>query len=432
MNHNVTLAVSNSKDILSPRGSKELKSSVTNVNFNESTINTLEELLKKIDLSSSKINTIPLQIKNYSSLTELKLENNRITHLPKHLFEISHLRVLNLSNNTINAIPPQFVAFWTSLEELYISKNLLTSLPTSLSQCSTLKIIDARKNSITTIPPEIGDIISLRELKLSQNQITTIPPQLCRLKKLRKLYLDFNEITTLPEKLSSLSKMKIMKFKGNKLTVENFENFKTSIKIDLRNPEIPSVIKKEVHPHIENTQKTASLINTNIITPQLFDRNDRKLSLTKNHSVGVDKKAKFKRTISSRIQRNNYIVGKSESEENHIQTSASDDIEIDSSRRNTVLALPPGFNEPNQPNPLISASSSPSADMKILLSDEKVKRKTRNSMKELLPLKLQAGIDFSMIDNELKVKSCNIDKLISLLTYDSPVGSFLINFFIPI
>ncbi len=101
-------------------------------------------------------------------------------------------RRLDMSGTGLDRVPLSMFER-TDLEELDLSNNRLTgALPAEIRHLRNLRILDASDNSMTGVPAEIGQLSALRELDLSNNKLTGLPLELGNLKGLRRLDLRGN------------------------------------------------------------------------------------------------------------------------------------------------------------------------------------------------------------------------------------------------
>ena len=126
------------------------------------------------------------------------LNNNALSELNPGLFgNHRYLKVVDLSWNRLNTLPEQLFQR-TSLEIFRAAHNSLHEIPIkSLNPVqSTLKHLDLTGNRITTISDsQLNQIQSLVELNLAQNHITIIDNQaFCCLPSLSSLDLSFNPL----------------------------------------------------------------------------------------------------------------------------------------------------------------------------------------------------------------------------------------------
>ncbi|MDZ8025099.1 MAG: COR domain-containing protein, partial [Nostoc sp. DedQUE11] len=80
-------------------------------------------------------------------------------------------------NNQLSSLPPE-ISQLSSLTELYLSNNQLSNLPPEISQLSSLTRLYLNDNQLSSLPPEISQLSSLTELYLSNNPLTSPPPEI--------------------------------------------------------------------------------------------------------------------------------------------------------------------------------------------------------------------------------------------------------------
>ena len=167
--------------------------------------------------------SIPPELGNLSSLTVLNLGGNQLTgSIPPELGKLSSLTVLNLFNNQLTGPIPTELGNLSNLRSLYLGGNQLTgSIPSELGNLSSLTGLDLFNNQLTgSIPPELGNLSSLTVLNLFNNQLTgPIPTELGNLASLTVLNLGGNQLTgTIPSELADLSNLRSLNLGGNQLT----------------------------------------------------------------------------------------------------------------------------------------------------------------------------------------------------------------------
>ncbi|MGX9727959.1 MAG: COR domain-containing protein [Candidatus Electronema sp. VV] len=150
---------------------------------------TNEELLKVIEEAKA------------SGATVLNLSNKGITTLPHELFQLTSLTDLFLSRNQLTILPPEFCQL-TNLTLLALSLNQLASLPPELCQLKNLTSLDLWGNQLTSLPPELCQLTNLTGLNLSSNQLTTLPPELFQLTNLTKLNVIDNPLISPPPEIA--------------------------------------------------------------------------------------------------------------------------------------------------------------------------------------------------------------------------------------
>lgn len=114
-------------------------------------------------------------------ITEINLSSNKLESIPVELFQIETLLNLNLSKNSLVALPSNFDPLsplykCTSLLKLDLSNNRLSTLPEDLffSVGNTLEELDAHSNSIEALPPGLWICTRLHSLNLSHNRLSSL------------------------------------------------------------------------------------------------------------------------------------------------------------------------------------------------------------------------------------------------------------------
>ena len=114
-------------------------------------------------------------------ITEINLSSNKLESIPIEVFQLSTLINLNLSKNQLVALPSNFDAqspIYTcnSLKKLNLSQNCLTTLPEDLFYAigNSLEELDARSNFIESLPPSLWICTKLASLNLSKNRLTQL------------------------------------------------------------------------------------------------------------------------------------------------------------------------------------------------------------------------------------------------------------------
>ena len=104
---------------------------------------------------------------------------------------------LDLSGLGLTTLPPE-IGELTTLRDLRLSDNRLMTLPPEIGRLTALTTLELRNNQFKTLPPQICELIALRMLDLSGNFLVTLLPEMVRLTALTELYLHFNWELDLP------------------------------------------------------------------------------------------------------------------------------------------------------------------------------------------------------------------------------------------
>jgi leucine-rich repeat protein SHOC2 len=125
---------------------------------------------------------------------------------------------LDLDGLGLTGAVPAEIGQLTSLRELRLTGNQLTSVPAEIGQLTSLERLSLYDNQLTSLPAEIWQLTSLEELRLSYNKLTSLPPDIGQLTSLRVLSLNDNPLTNLPAEIGQLTSLEELYLMGNKLT----------------------------------------------------------------------------------------------------------------------------------------------------------------------------------------------------------------------
>ena len=105
-------------------------------------------------------------------LEELDLSNHKLDNLPAEIGQLTSLRWLYLRDNRLTSLPAE-IGQLTSLSNLDLKGNQLTSLPADIRQLTVLKVLSLTRNQLTRLPAEIGQLTSLIQLEIDHIQQDT-------------------------------------------------------------------------------------------------------------------------------------------------------------------------------------------------------------------------------------------------------------------
>lgn len=139
---------------------------------------TLTDLLalKKLELTSRNLVTIPSEIGALTNLEELHLSKNCLTALPSSIRQLKHLRSLSVDNNKLTILPAELSQL-TMLEQFSAVSNHLTSIDNvDWSALSKLHTLSVYKNKLTSVPEVLCQLPELKCLDLAKNDLDVLPP----------------------------------------------------------------------------------------------------------------------------------------------------------------------------------------------------------------------------------------------------------------
>ena len=111
---------------------------------------------------------------------------------------------LDLDGLGLTGAVPAEIGQLTSLRELRLTGNQLTSVPAEIGQLTSLEELGLGGNQLTSLPAEIGQLTALRQLNLECNQLTSLPAEIWQLTSLTDLNLFGNQPTSVPAEIREL------------------------------------------------------------------------------------------------------------------------------------------------------------------------------------------------------------------------------------
>ena len=129
--------------------------------------------------------------------------------------ENGHVIQLRLYNKGLTSLPDT-IGNLKSLKELKLMYNKgLTSLPDTIGNLKSLEVLWLGSILLTSLPDNICDFKSLKELLLIDNKLISLPDMIGNLKSLERLWLGSNKLTTLPESITKLEKLETLDLSYN-------------------------------------------------------------------------------------------------------------------------------------------------------------------------------------------------------------------------
>ncbi|KAH9484853.1 Adenylate cyclase [Psilocybe cubensis] len=216
------------------------------------------ENLHDLDISFNPITELPDEIGRLTMLERLIMVGNRIVKFPPKAINLHNLRILDCRRNQIsdlsvicmlpnltelsadhNVVHALELALGPRLTTLNVSHNDITQLSLvpgpmgrpygltlldlsyaklsslddlALGQLTSLRTLKLDHNSIRSIPDSLGDLIWLEYLSCTDNKLDALPATLGKLQKLECLDAHNNSLTELPQTIwscASLSKINV-------------------------------------------------------------------------------------------------------------------------------------------------------------------------------------------------------------------------------
>ncbi|MEL7422995.1 MAG: leucine-rich repeat domain-containing protein [Bacteroidota bacterium] len=139
------------------------------------------------------------QIDQFEGGDSIEIDGLPLSELPDEFYDNTHIRFL-----WISCIEPgclvklsSKIAQLTKLETLILSKTSLSKLPKEIGQLSTLKELRILAGGdLTELPEEVGNLKQLEILDLWRNKLVDLPESLYQLKNLKTLYIGDNNFST--------------------------------------------------------------------------------------------------------------------------------------------------------------------------------------------------------------------------------------------
>jgi hypothetical protein len=148
--------------------------------------------------------SIPKEIFNMTSLTELWLCGNRLGAIPADIGRLKGLKLLSLALNELNTLPDE-VCELLCLTRLILRRNTLSVLPVAFSKLQQLGEVDISSNQFKVFPEVLCSCPALVTIRAGSNLLTSLPNSLMKLKSLSLLSLEGNPITAPPTVFSRMS-----------------------------------------------------------------------------------------------------------------------------------------------------------------------------------------------------------------------------------
>lgn len=209
--------------------------------------------LMVLKISNNELTELPAKLGSLTELLELHADGNKLESLPESIGGLSKLTLLNISTsksgqtrNQIEKFPVSFGKL-VNVELLNMTGTYMMSLPIGIEKmhklktlaidwcgltsfneiknCKQLEELYASNNYFDRIPEWIGNLTSLRVLKLDGNffpnkaipHILICPQTIGQLSELEELSLNDQLLDKLPDEIGNLKKLKTLNIRNNKL-----------------------------------------------------------------------------------------------------------------------------------------------------------------------------------------------------------------------
>ncbi|KAL9872808.1 leucine rich repeat containing protein 7 lap1 isoform 1-T3 [Glossina fuscipes fuscipes] len=196
-----------------------------------------ERTLEELNLNSTRINNLPIQLFYCQNLRILCVNNNSLDKIPEAIGSLRQLELLSLSRNFISVLPdhlrsckhlthldlscnslqrlPDAITSLISLQELLLNETYLEFLPANFGRLINLRIVELRLNNLVSLPKSMTRLVNLRRIDLGGNEFTDLPEVIGELEQLRELWIDFNQIRSVPSNTSKLRELTHLEANGN-------------------------------------------------------------------------------------------------------------------------------------------------------------------------------------------------------------------------
>ncbi len=190
-------------------GLKELDLSRSKIPSLPPSIGQLKHLEKLNLFLTRKLLTLPEEIGGLGNLVQIKLRDSSVSSLPSPIGRLQNLKELDLSMAIYFSGLPEEIGNLCDLVTLNLSHTPISSLPPSIGSLRSLKVLDLCGTwKFKNLPKEIGGLENLTHLTLTFSPIASLPSSIGRLKSLQDFDLCNTEsLTSLPKELGGLDNL---------------------------------------------------------------------------------------------------------------------------------------------------------------------------------------------------------------------------------
>ena len=172
------------------------------------------------------LHTLHSATSSFCQVVKLDLQFNELVSIPRNILELPSLSELNLSNNKLLELPE--LQEWSStLTVLDLSHNKLTDIPGN-PIAQSIRSLNLAENDIRNVPQCVCNFVTLQTLDLSENKdILSLPAQMGRLKELSQLNLKgLKDLNDPPRNMQRTTKDCIIYLKSKLLSARGFYQMK--------------------------------------------------------------------------------------------------------------------------------------------------------------------------------------------------------------
>ncbi|WP_299670076.1 hypothetical protein [uncultured Polaribacter sp.] len=142
------------------------------------------------------------------------------SHLPdgiQHLQNLQELGTLAIQNVLLETISPR-IGDLTSLRSLRLWFNYISNLPASIGNLQNLRTLDVRVNRLNSLPSTIGDLTFLANLTVENNRLINLPDDISKLNNLVNLNISNNQLQTFPISISEIRSLREIRASYNEMS----------------------------------------------------------------------------------------------------------------------------------------------------------------------------------------------------------------------
>jgi len=220
--------------------------------------------IKIMDISNSKIKSIPNGIGHLTKLEDLRLCNNEFTYIPPTIGRLTNLTILFVNDNLLEDIPKE-IGRLENLETLHIENNKIKMLPEEIGNMVNLKNFILNNNEIEAIPDTFYRLRKLEKIVANNNKIKEISESIENFSELTELDIGNNLISSLPPKISNLENLHILHVNNNQLgdSIEEILHIKSLTHLDLSGNRLKVVPVTSGLENLKNLKELA--LNDNLL-----------------------------------------------------------------------------------------------------------------------------------------------------------------------